>query len=76
MPKQRKKKGNNQIKPIWYPVLKRGDMMSLLRKEGILSWLDIYEIPESTMDAFVNDLLEFINRACRAVYIKNTNPNE
>lgn len=64
-----KKQSNNKKKEPWYPVLKKNHLLAVLRHQGILSWLDTYNIPQATIEAIETDILEFVNRACRAVKI-------
>ncbi len=54
----------------WYPVITKGEMLKVLRHQGILSWLDIYNIHKDTLRAVEEDILGFVNRACRAVYLQ------
>ena len=67
-----KKKSNNQKKETWYPVLRKDEMRKVLRAQGIFSWLDTTDITKPLKLALEEDVLEFVNRACRAVYIAKT----
>jgi len=65
------KPSNNKKKEEWYPIISKSDMKRLLRKQGIFEFFDIYNIGKAHLAFFEEDICEFINRACRAVYLKS-----
>ena len=58
------------MKQEWYPILPKNQMLAVMRKQGILQWLDPYKVPQEAIQALELDILEFVNRSCRAYAIK------
>lgn len=70
--KKIKRKSNNQKKEPWYAVTSKANMLRQIRGQGILSWLDTVK-GKALIEACEEDILEFVNRECRAVRIKCKN---
>ncbi len=64
------KPSNNKKKEIWYPIVRKSDMKRLLKAQGLYECFDTYQIKKAHLDFFEEDICEFINRACRAVYLQ------
>ena len=60
-------KSNNQKKETWYCFTSKENLLRMLRGQGILSWYDVYLPDKRITKACEADILEFINRECRAL---------
>lgn len=61
------KKSNNQKKAGWHCFTSKDSMLRQIRGTGLLSLFDTYKPDKRIIEATEQDILEFVNRECRAL---------